>query len=324
MVSNLSGFYRRCLGFLRRQIRDFKRWNIRSYERALIKRNWYDLSARSELPLVLIGGCGRSGTTLLREMLNRHSKLFCGPETSMFGLPFWPKNISKMWNLDEKILNSNAQAAENLVNFAEDFYIEQSSQAGKARPADKTPNNVRVIGKLLTWFPKGRFIHIIRDGRDVACSLRNHPKEKIENGKIVPSLINRPIVECAQRWLNDTSSGLVYRRHPRYHEIKYEDLVTEPEAVLIGLCKFLGEDYQPSMVDPSASQSDNMGVGRLVNNQNSKEKVSSRSLGRWRDDLTENEKKDFDNVAGELLITLGYVDSKGWLSRVSEGYPDER
>jgi hypothetical protein len=51
----------------------------------------------------------------------------------------------------------------------------------------------------------------------------------------------------------------------------------------------------------------------LVNNQNSKEKVSSRSLGRWRDDLTENEKKDFDNVAGELLITLGYVDSKGWL-----------
>jgi hypothetical protein len=67
-----------------------------------------------------------------------------------------------------------------------------------------------------------------------------------------------------------------------------------------------------------------MGVGRLVNNQNSKEKVSSRSLGRWRDDLTENEKKDFDNVAGELLITLGYVDSKGWLSRVSEGYPDER
>jgi hypothetical protein len=67
-----------------------------------------------------------------------------------------------------------------------------------------------------------------------------------------------------------------------------------------------------------------MGVGRLVNNQNSKEKVSSRSLGRWRDDLTENEKKDFDDVAGELLITLGYVDSKGWLNRVDEGYSDER
>ena len=232
----------------------------------------------------------------------------------MFGLPFWPNNISKMWNLDEKILISNAQAAENLVNFAEDFYIEQSSQAGKARPADKTPNNVRVIGKLLTWFPKGRFIHIIRDGRDVACSLRNHPKEKIENGKIVPSHINRPIAECAQRWLNDTSSGLAYRGHPNYHEIKYEDLVADPETVLRELCEFLDEDYQPSMVDPSASKADNMNAGRLVNNQNSKEKISSRSLGRWRDDLTENERKDFDNVAGELLLTLGYVDSKDWMS----------
>ena len=312
--SSLSSFYRRSAAFIRRQVRDFKRRPVRRYERSLINRNWYDLSARSELPLVLIGGCGRSGTTLLREMLNRHSKLFCGPETSMFGLQFWPNNISKMWNLDEKMLISKANSADNLVHFAEEFYIEQSSRAGKTRPADKTPNNIRVIGKLLNWFPRGRFIHIVRDGRDVACSLRNHPKEKIENGKIVPSLINRPILECAQRWLNDTSNGLVYRSHPRYHEIKYEELVTDPEAVLRGLCEFLGEDYQPCMVDPSATQSDNMGVGRLVNNQNSKEKVSNRSLGRWRDDLTENERKDFDNVAGELLLTLGYVDSKDWMS----------
>jgi protein-tyrosine sulfotransferase len=314
-VSNLSNFYRRSLGYIRRQIRDFKRRPVRSYERSLIKRNWYDLSARSELPLVLIGGCGRSGTTLLREMLNRHSRLFCGPETSMFGLPFWPNNISKMWNLDEKTLISMAQKAENLVNFAEEFYIQQSNKAGKKRPADKTPNNIRVIGKLLTWFPNGRFIHLIRDGRDVACSLRNHPKEKIENGKIVPSLINRSITDCAQRWLNDTSNGLVYRNHPRYHEIKYEDLVTDPEAVLIKLCEFLREDYQPSMVDPKASQSDNMDVGRLVNNQNSKEKISSRSLGRWRNDLTADEKKDFEDVAGELLIALGYVDSNQWLKK---------
>jgi hypothetical protein len=52
----------------------------------------------------------------------------------------------------------------------------------------------------------------------------------------------------------------------------------------------------------------------LVNNQNSKEKISTRSLGRWRNDLTEIERKDFDNVAGELLITLGYVGSKDWLN----------
>jgi len=312
-MKKLSALYYRALEFLRRKIRDFKRRPVRKYEADLVKRNWYDLSARSELPLVLIGGCGRSGTTLLREMLNRHPKLFCGPETSMFGLPFWPNNISKMWNLDERRLISDAQAADNLVQFAEQFYIEQTARAGKERAADKTPNNIRVIGKLLTWFPKGRFIHIIRDGRDVACSLRNHPKEKIENGKIVPSLINRPIGECAKRWLDDTSSGLAYRAHPRYHEIKYEDLVSDPHSVLKELCQFIGEDFQPCMVDPDASQSDNMDAGRLVNNQNSKEKVSSRSLGRWRKDLTVDEKKDFEDIAGELLITLDYVDSNQWL-----------
>lgn len=313
-IRNIVEFYHRLLGFLRRLIRDIKRRPVRKYERSLIKRNWYDLSARSKLPIVLIGGCGRSGTTLLREMLNRHSSLFCGPETSMFGLPFWPNNISKMWNIDETALISSAQHSPNLVDFAESFYIEQSSKAGKSRAADKTPNNIRVIGKLLTWFPEGRFIHIIRDGRDVACSLRNHPKEKIENGKIVPSLINRPITECAQRWLNDTSCGIAYREHPRYHEIRYEDLVSDPEAVLRELCDFLKEEYQPCMVDPSASKEDNMDVGRLVNNQNSKEKISNRSLGRWRTDLSADEKQEFDNVAGELLISLGYVDSKSWLN----------
>ncbi len=307
------GLFNRILGFFRRKTRDFKRRRARKYQTALIKRNWYDLSARSTLPIILIGGCGRSGTTLLREMLNRHPKLFCGPETSMFGLPFWPNNISKMWNLSEQSIISEAQKAENLVDFAEKFYTEQSTKAGKIRPADKTPNNIRVIGKLLTWFPNGLFIHIIRDGRDVACSLRNHPKEKIENGKIVPSLIDRPITECAQRWLNDTSAGLAYRTHPRYHEVKYEELVSNPQTVLDELCKFIGEEYHPCMVDPSTSQSDNMDAGRLVNNHNSKEKISDRSLGRWRNDLTNDEKKEFEDIAGELLIALGYTESNQWL-----------
>ena len=307
------GFFRRTLAFVRRKIRDFNRRRGRKYQAALVKRNWYDLSARSQLPIVLIGGCGRSGTTLLREMLNRHPNLFCGPETSMFGLPFWPENISKMWNLDEQEIILEAQKSDNLIHFAEQFYSEQTARAGKTRPADKTPNNIRVVGKLLTWFPNGLFIHIIRDGRDVACSLRNHPKEKIENGKIVPSRIDRPITECAQRWLNDTSAGLAYRAHPRYCEVKYEELVSNPQAVLNKLCDFIDEAYYPFMVDPDASQSDSMGAGRLVNNQNSNEEISNRSLGRWRKDLTVAERKDFENVAGELLIALGYVDNSQWL-----------
>ena len=317
LLNDCGIFYSRVIAFLQRKVRDYKRRPLTKYQRSLNVRNWYDLSARSELPMVFIGGCGRSGTTLLREMLNRHSRLFCGPETSMFGLPFLPKNISTMWNIGEEQLILSASKHVNLVEFAENFFITQSAKAGKSRPADKTPNNIRVIGKLLTWFPNGSFIHIIRDGRDVSCSLRNHPKEKVENGKIVPSLINRSITACAQRWLNDTSSGLAYRAHPRYFEIKYEDLVTEPEGVLRELCKFLDEGYQACMIDPSASNYDGMNAGRLVNNRNSNKKVSNQSLGRWASDLTLAERKDFDNVAGQLLIALGYVKNSDWIREVS-------
>jgi len=264
------------------------------------------------MPMIFIGGCGRSGTTLLREMLNRHPNIFCGPETSMFGLPFWPDNISKMWNIDEQKIFNQAQQADNLVEFAEQFYQSQSEQAGKQRAADKTPNNIRVIDKILTWFPNSRFIHIVRDGRDVACSLRHHPKQQIVHGKIVPSEINRPISECATRWLNDTSSGLVYRSHPRYYEVRYEDLVREPVLSLKKICEFIDEDYSNEMLEPNASLLDSMDVGRLVNNQNSKDKISSKSVGRWSQELSSEEKREFTDVAGELLIAMGYAEDYSW------------
>ncbi|MDB4000943.1 sulfotransferase [bacterium] len=305
-------FGQRCINFGKRQIRDFKRRPKTKYQQSLIDRGWYDLSARSQLPMIFIGGCGRSGTTLLREMLNRHPNIFCGPETSMFGLPFWPNNISKMWNIEEGEIFTQVSQAPNLAVFAEQFYLDQSNKAGKKRSADKTPNNIRVIGKMLTWFPNSRFIHIVRDGRDVACSLRHHPKQKIIDGKIVPSHINRPISECAARWLNDTSSGLAYRSHPRYCEIKYEDLVQSSVPVLKKLCEFIDEDYTDEMLEPSAIGQDSMDIGRLVNNQNSKDKVSTTSMGRWSRDLSSDEKRDFMNVAGELLITMGYVEDHSW------------
>ncbi len=112
--------------------------------------------------------------------------------------------------------------------------------------------------------------------------------------------------------MNDTSSGLAYRSHPRYCEIKYEDLVQSSVPVLKKLCEFIDEDYTDEMLEPSAIGQDSMDIGRLVNNQNSKDKVSTTSMGRWSRDLSSDEKRDFMNVAGELLITMGYVEDHSW------------
>src|SRR6185295_5028100 len=109
---------------------------------------------------------------------------------------------SGFWGLDAAELERQAREQPNLVAFADAFYARFVAENGKARWADKTPNNVRALPKLLTWYPNGRFIHLIRDGRDVACSLRKHPKEWIVDGKTVPTGIVNPISKCAERWMS--------------------------------------------------------------------------------------------------------------------------
>jgi hypothetical protein len=66
------------------------------------------------------------------------------------------------------------------------------------------------------------------------------------------------------------------------------------------------------MLEPNAGQLDSMAVGRLVNNQNSKDEISVKSVGRWSQDLSPEEKRDFIDVAGELLITMEYAEDHSW------------
>lgn len=296
---------------LLRRIRNLKR---HIYERSLVKRGWYDLSIRSLDEAIIIGGCGRSGTTLLREILNRHPRIFCGPETSMFGLPFWPPNIAPFWEIDEKEVRALANGSKNLIRFAEKFYRTATSNAEKVRWADKTPNNVRSIEKILTWFPKGKFIHVLRDGRDVVCSLRHHPKEKLINGVLVPLNTNNPISVCAKRWLHDTAKGLSFRGHPRYMEVRYEDIVADPESQIRRLCSFINEDFYPSMLDTNRVDGKSMKSGRLINNPNASQPITPRSVKRWQKDLSPDERKEFASVAGELLIATGYAKDHTWLN----------
>jgi len=231
----------------------------------------------------------------------------------MFGLPFTPRNLIGLWDIHPMELERMIAECDNLVRFAERFFSHFAERNGKHRWADKTPNNVRVINRLLTWFPNSRFIHVIRDGRDVACSLRHHPKEKLVNGRIVPVHINNPIEQCAKRWLEDTSSGLAYRSHPRYCEIRYEDLVRRPEHELIRICRFLDEPFDLSMLDTRHR----VGVthGDVVNNYNAVKEISDKSIGRWQHDLSRDERLIFDSVAGELLIATGYEADHAWCLR---------
>lgn len=273
-------------------------------------QGWYDPSPRSEHAAVFVGGCGRSGTTLFKEVLNRHPKLACGPETSLFGLPFSIDNIAAPWGIDRGELQQLEQSSKNLLEFAERFAQRFLEQEGKQRWVEKTPNNVRAIGPILTWYPNARFIHVIRDGRDVACSLRNHPKERIENGRVVPLKTVNPMDRCATRWRDDVCHGLAYRDHPRVLEVRYEDLVRDPAEQFAQVCAFIGETFDESML--SASDDEPARPGQNLNNPGASSSITPRAIGRWEKDLSAAERRVVDDIAGELLIKAGYATDHRW------------
>lgn len=285
-------------------------------DRALQESGWYDLSARSSMDAVFIGGCGRSGTTLFKEVMNRHTRCASGPETSLYGLPFSIDNIAVPWGIERGHLEAMQHSSKNLIAFADTFAGEFLSQEGKARWIEKTPNTVRAVEKVLTWYPNGKFIHVIRDGRDVVCSLRHHPRERVIRGRIVQMNPNNPVSKSAQRWVNDTMRGIAFRGHLRYMEVRYEDLVRDPEAGFRRVFEFIEEPFEPRVLDPDAVAPKR--PGQNLNNAGASAPISARSVGRWKNDLSPSEQQDFVNIAGELLIALGYETSHAWAGSTHE------
>ncbi len=280
-------------------------------ESALARDPWYNTADTFDDNCIIVAGSGRSGTTLLREMLDRHPSIACGPETAILCDFLNPRQIADEWGIDQTLIGSLRRDAPSMPAFASRFFREHAKREGKPRWADKTPRNIRNLHRILANFPNAKIIHIIRDGRDVACTLRNHPKEMIRGGKVVPTNINRPIWRCARRWRNDVARGLVYKDHPRCFTIHYEQLIAEPEAQLRALCTFLDEPFADQMLEPTTKREPGE---RFLNNANAADTISTKSLARWKRDLSQAEREDVSRIAGQLLIALGYTQSNDWVN----------
>lgn len=200
-------------------------------------------------PSPFIVGVGRSGTTLLRLMLDAHPELTIPPETH-----FLPKaaNVcnraatpdlhwafcevltsSVTWNyfgLDEETLERRVANVEpfDTGEALRTFYQLYAERFEKPRWGDKTPLYVRKMRLIQSLLPEARFIHVIRDGRDVALS--NIPLWFGPNS----------IEEAAHWWQNwirearEQSQGL-----DAYLEIRYEDLVLDTVPTLKKVCDFI-------------------------------------------------------------------------------------
>ena len=285
----------------------------------------------SDREVIFIGGCGRSGTTLLRSMIGAHSEIIGGPELNIHinlfsafsKYPFLPKVSFLLF--DEGILSETAEkfhlSREEIIriratskcfaDFLDKFFGLLLVRSGRRRVVEKTPKNATILPFLFSSFPNSKFIHVIRDGRDVVCSLRNHPRFILKNGEMVPSGKIKSISQCTERWVGDVSAAREFRKDPRYLEVFYEKLVEDPERELKKICEFLGIEFSPKMLEKRSATEGDQKYSKV--SSNAFLEVENSRIGRWKKDLSENEAEAFEKRAGYLLRELRYEKDASWL-----------
>lgn len=228
----------------------------------------------SEEP-ILIGGCGRSGTTLLLSVLSAHPAVYAIPnELSVFN--YWTERKHKEPLRLDRL-------------YREVLFSRIPKQA--TRFCEKTPRNVRYIPEIMEYFnDQVKFIHIVRDGRDVILS--QHPDKK-DDYWIKP-----------ERWIKDVSAGLSYAEHENVLTIKYEDLVENYSSTINQICSFLNLEMTEEL-------SNWLEHTRVRDNQawhNGVTSLHGRSIGKWKKRANEQViKSAMENEKFvELLEKLGY------------------
>jgi hypothetical protein len=194
------------------------------------------------------------------------------------------------------------------------FYELYAERQRKPRWGDKTPIYVTSMREIGAELGEARFVHLIRDGRDVALSRR---KRGMGAGK--------PIADAAERWRRriERARSQARRLRGRYLELRFEDLVDDPEPALRSVCELVELDYDPSMLayheragDRLAEMGGDLEAREGRQPRSGAERLASHALATgppraersesWRTEMSDAERLEFEAVAGGLLAELGY------------------
>jgi hypothetical protein len=269
-------------------------------------------------PVVL--GCVRSGTTLLRALLDSHPELAVPPE-SYFVVPALqargryerPSGLELEalladvaaersfpdWHLAPAGLDEVRAAAPATVPDALlALYRAYGRQHGKPRAGDKTPLHLLHVDLLATAFPTARFLHIVRDGRDVVPSILGM--------SFGPDRFAEGILFWQRRVAHGRAAGA--RLGPaRYREVRYEQLVADPEPVLREeVCPFFGLEFSEEMLRYHERADELIGGLRATGHVQGVRRPPTRGVRDWRTALAPHDVQLFEALAGDLLDELGY------------------
>jgi hypothetical protein len=298
---------------------------------SLLRRNQPAPDTEERPPAPFIVGVGRSGTTLLRMMLDAHPQLTIPPETHFVpelikaarGWRASPERALKVITGSRRWGDFDLDPAELLRRFRaldrfgpagalRAFYGLYAEAQGKPRWGEKTPVYVTSMTTIADALPEARFVHLIRDGRDVALSKARRALED-------PA----PTAHAARVWRDRILAARHQaRRLPHYLELRYEDLVVGPEQSLRQVCEFVELPWDDAMLRYHERAAERLREvardlpTRTGGRRPAEERIAAHALTQepprperiyaWRDEMSDPDREAFEDEAGELLTELGY------------------
>lgn len=261
----------------------------------------------SDRRLVVVCGCGRSGTTLVRVILDTHPELFAGPEALLF-LPVAidTGDLARKFGLGRPELEAMRGQTGSRARFIERFQDELLRVSGKRLWVDKTARNVHRLDYILQHFPRTRVIHVVRDPRDVVASLKTHKKRKVVDGQIVPTGYCMPVNLCIDRWELALKDALPHLGSDNVHTVRYEDIVCDTERSVRDLCRFVGVDYDPGMLEFWRSTAPTRDYRNFPQNIEATKPISPASIGRYRHTFTAAEIELVEERLADPMQEFGY------------------
>jgi hypothetical protein len=266
-------------------------------------------------PPLFVLGVRRSGTTLLRVMLDRHSKLAI-PDESYFIPQFADRHRSPIdlaaflddlrrvptlreWDLDIGDVETRLAPGMTVGEAIAAVYLTYAARFGKPRWGDKTPMYMQYLPTLDRLFPDALYVHLVRDGRDAAVSFLQMPEGIVTRTWAHPE----DAAGFACQWRSEVIAARALGRRVggRYLEVRYEQLVAEPEPELERISIHARLPFEKSMLDYTT------GVDVSAKpHQQSLRKAPTPGLRDWRTEMSAVDVRAFEDVAGDLLAELGY------------------
>ena len=266
-------------------------------------------------PLILLG-VSRSGTTLLRVILDRSPGIAI-PDESFF-VPLLARrhgrtvdaqrfldDIARIptireWGVSLADVSARVDSGMPTGEAIAAIYEAYAAGAGKARWGDKTPMYMRHLPLLEKLFPDAQYVHLIRDGRDGALSFLQMPAGTFTRTWAHPTTP----AQFACLWRKEVGDARALGRRvgaPRYHGVRYEELVADPEAAIRAICAFAAIAFEPAMLDYTGA----VDVAAKPHQQRLLTPPTS-GVRSWSEEMSSDDVAAFESIAGDLLDELGY------------------